>query len=276
MKKQTSRAVLVVVALAFILPLMIILLWSVTVSWPFPDLFPREFGLRGLAQIFEEGSRALESLYTSVKISLWVTILTLMITIPGGKALGIYDFPGKAFIKIFALAPLIISPVAIGMGIHSTFIRLGLTNTELGVVLIHIVPGIPYGIRIFTNIFELVGNQLEEQGKVLGANSFQVFFHITLPTILPGLISAGSMIFIISFSQYFLTFLIGGGSVITFPLMMVPYIQSGDRTMAASYSAVFIVVTLCGLLAIEKVLKLYYSKSSGIAGAFYTRKKVKS
>lgn len=192
---------------------------------------------------------------------------------PGGKALGIYKFPGKGFIKLLLLAPLIVSPVAIGMGIHGTFIRLGLTNTELGVVLIHLFPGIPYGIRIFTNVFEMVGNRLEEQGKVLGANGLQVFFHLTLPTILPGVISAGSMIFIISFSQYFLTFLIGGGNVITFPLMMVPYIQSGDRMMAASYSAVFIVATLIALVAIERVLKLYYRRSSGLSGVFYTREK---
>ncbi len=273
MKIRLWKVLLVVTALLFVLPVLMVLLWSVTVSWPFPDLFPREFGLRGLSQIFREGSRALGSLAVSLRISLWVTLLTLMITIPGGKALGIYKFPGKGFIKLLLLAPLIVSPVAIGMGIHGTFIRLGLTNTELGVVLIHLFPGIPYGIRIFTNVFEMVGNRLEEQGKVLGANGLQVFFHLTLPTILPGVISAGSMIFIISFSQYFLTFLIGGGNVITFPLMMVPYIQSGDRMMAASYSAVFIVATLIALVAIERVLKLYYRRSSGLSGVFYTREK---
>lgn len=259
-----------------ILPLAMILIWTITVSWPFPDIIPREFGIRGLEAIFQPGSRALASLLTSIRISIFVTLLTLAITIPGGKALGIYDFPGKGFIKIFVLAPLILSPVAIGMGIHGTFIRLGLTNTEFGVILIHIVPVIPYGIRIFTNIFELVGDHLEEQSKVLGAGSFQTFLHVTLPTITPGIISAGSMIFIISFSQYFLTFLIGGGSVQTFPLLMVPYIQSGDRMMAATYSLVFIVVALLALLAIEKMFRLYYSKNSGIAGVFYTRKQVKS
>ncbi len=271
MERSLSRILLIILSLSLILPLLMILMWSVTVSWPFPEIFPRELGLRGLRTIFQPGSRALDSLITSIRISVFVTILTLAITIPGGKALGLYEFPGKGFIKIIVLAPLIVSPVAIGMGIHGTFIRLGLTNTELGVILIHIVPVIPYGIRIFTNIFELVGDQLEEQGKVLGAGSFQTFMHITLPTIMPGIISAGSMIFIISFSQYFLTFLIGGGSVQTFPLLMVPYIQSGDRMMAASYSLVFIVVALLALLGIEKMLRLYYSKNSGIAGVFYTK-----
>ncbi len=276
MKRGLSRILLITLSLSFILPMMMVLIWSATVSWPFPEIFPRGFGLRGFQEIFRPGSPALYSLLTSIRISIIATLLTLGITLPGGKALGIYEFPGKSFIKIFVLAPLIISPVAIGMGVHGTFIRMGLTNTELGVVLIHIVPGIPYGIRIFTNIFELVGEDLEEQGKVLGAGSVQTFMHITLPTVIPGIISAGSMIFIISFSQYFLTFLIGGGSVQTFPLLMVPYIQSGDRLMAASYSVVFIIVALMVLLAIEKTLRLYYRKQSGIAGVFYSRKKVRS
>ena len=276
MRHSWSSMLLFLLSLLLILPLMMILIWSVTVSWPFPEIFPEAVGLRGIREIFQPGSRALGSLITSIRISLFVTILTLGITIPGGKALGIYQFPGKGFIKIFVLAPLIVSPVAMGMGIHGTFIRLGLTNTELGVVLIHIVPVIPYGIRIFTNIFELVGDEMEEQGKVLGAGSIQTFIHITLPTIMPGIVSAGSMIFIISFSQYFLTFLIGGGGVQTFPLLMVPYIQSGDRMMAASYSLVFIVVALLALLAIEKMLRLYYSKNSGFAGVYYRRKQVKS
>ncbi|NBG87834.1 ABC transporter permease [Isachenkonia alkalipeptolytica] len=276
MEKRLSGMLFIILSLTFILPLVMVLIWSVTVSWPFPEIIPQELSLRGLREIFKPGSRALESLITSIRISLFVMILTLGITIPGGKALGIYQFPGKGFIKIFVLAPLIVSPVAVGMGIQGTFIRMGLTNTELGVTLIHIVPAIPYGVRIFTNIFELVGDEMEEQGKVLGAGSFQTFIHITLPTIRPGILSAGSMIFIISFSQYFLTFLIGGGRVQTFPLLMVPYIQSGDRMMAASYSLVFIAVALLALLIIEKMLRLYYSKNSGIAGVFYRRKQVKS
>ncbi len=272
MEKATRKILLMGMSALLILPLGMILIWSVTVSWPFPELFPRELGLRGLGAILQPGAPALESLLTSIRIAVLVTFITLGITIPGGRALGIHEFPGKGFIKIFVLAPLMVSPVAIVMGIHGTFIRLGITNTELGVVLIHIVPVIPYGIRIFTNIFELVGDQLEEQGKVLGAGSVQTFFHITLPTIMPGIISAGSLIFIISFSQYFPTLLIGGGSVRTFPLLMVPYIQSGDRMMAASYSVVFIGAAVLALLAIENVLKLYYRSGTGIAGVFYSGK----
>ena len=68
------------------------------------------------------------------------------------------------------------------------------------------------------------------------------------------------MCFIISFSQYFLTLIIGGGNVITYPLVMFPYIQSGDRTLSSLYSIVFIIISLIRVVLIEKSLESYYLK----------------
>jgi putative spermidine/putrescine transport system permease protein len=111
---------------------------------------------------------------------------------------------------------------------------------------------------IFSDIYELIGEKMELQARVLGANALQTFLHVTLPIIAPGIVSAGSMIFIVSFSQYFLTFLIGGGNIMTFSLIMFPFIQSGDRAMASSYSIVFIEVSLMLFILVEKLVKSYY------------------
>lgn len=241
-----------------IFPLITLIIWSVSKSWPWPLLFPKEFGLRGILHIISPNSSALMNLLFSIWLSSIVTIITLILSIPAAKALGVYNFKGKELLKIFILAPIIVPPVAVALGIHVTFIRLGLANTFLGVVLVHLIPCLPYGIRILTDVFEIVGDSMEMQAKVLGASPLQCFMNITLPLIAPGLISAGSLIFIVSFSQYFLTFLIGGGRITTFAMMMFPYIQSGDRMMASSYSLVFIFATFIVLFIMEKVIKSYY------------------
>ncbi|WP_416198978.1 MAG: hypothetical protein ACFWUA_04520 [Sporanaerobacter sp.] len=103
---------------------------------------------------------------------------------------------------------------------------------------------------------------MEMQAKVLGASPFQTFRYITLPLIAPGIISASSMIFIVSFSQYFLTFLIGGGRVVTFSMMMFPFIQSGDRMMGSVFSIVFILTTLICLMIMEKAIRHYYKNGN--------------
>ncbi|ABR49424.1 binding-protein-dependent transport systems inner membrane component [Alkaliphilus metalliredigens QYMF] len=257
--RTLSSFIMHIMILLLILPLLVLVAWSFSKSWPWPNLFPREFGLRGILHVLDPSSRALKSLLLSIRLSLVVTIVTLIISIPAAKALGVYNFKGKQFIKMLVLAPIIVPPVAVGMGIHLTFIRLGLANRFTGVVLVHLIPCLPYGIRILTDVFEIIGESMEQQARVLGANSIQTFTNITLPLIAPGLISAGSLVFIVSFSQYFLTFLIGGGRIITFPMMMFPYIQSGDRMMASAYSMVFILATLVVLIMMEKAIKSYYS-----------------
>jgi putative spermidine/putrescine transport system permease protein len=260
-KKSNTVFQLTMYILIFFLifPLFVLVIWSFVKNWPWPDIVPHSLGLRGISDLLSPSSKALKTLLFSVWLSSVVTASTLLLSIPAAKAIGVYQFKGKKILQMVILAPIIVPPVAVAMGIHVAFIKLGLANTFWGVVLVHLIPCLPYGIRILANVFEIIGESMEMQARVLGANPLQTFMHVTLPLIVPGLVSAGSLIFIISMSQYFLTFLIGGGRIVTFSMLMFPYIQSGDRMMASVYSGVFIVTTLVFLVITEKIVKHHYT-----------------
>lgn len=256
---KLSLAILVAI---MILPLLIVVLWSFTQQWPFPNLIPEVIGLRGYRYLFSPEAKTLSTLASSVCLSSCVMFITLMISLPAAKAFGCYQFKGKKMLYYFFLMPLIVPPLTVAMGIHVAFIRLGLANSCLGVVLVHLISGLPYAVRILTGVYELMGEQMEMQAKVLGASKFQTLRHVTLPLLAPALVSSGSLVFIISFSQYFITFLIGGGRVVTFAMVMFPYIQSGDRMMASVYSLTFIAVTLGVLLIVERLVKQIYKNEN--------------
>ncbi|QEK12986.1 ABC transporter permease subunit [Crassaminicella thermophila] len=261
MKRKNSlifKTIMYILIFMLVFPLLVLVIWSFSKSWPWPYLIPKDFGLRGFCYITSATCKSPRILVYSIFLSMIVTIINLLISIPAAKALGVYTFRGKKFFKTLILAPIIVPPVAVAMGIHVSFIKIGLANTFWGVVLVHLVPTIPYGVRILMNVFEIVGDSMEMQARVLGAKPIQIFFYVTLPLIAPGLVSAASMVFIISFSQYFLTFLIGGGKVVTFVIDMFPYIQSGDRMMASIYSLIFIITSFMVLLIMEKSVKAYY------------------
>ncbi|MGM0502859.1 MAG: ABC transporter permease [Bacillota bacterium] len=243
--------------LVFVLvfPLLVLALWAFAGDWSWPGLIPQEWTIEGWKYFIDPVNGALDALKTSFLIGLGVTLLSLLVSIPAGKALGIYDFPGKEFIKILVLAPIIVPPLAVTLGIHINFIKFGLSDSIPGVIIVHLIPTIPYSIRILTHVFEAVGNKLEAQAQVLGASMWQRFIHITLPLIYPGIFSAGIMVFIVSFSQYFLTFLIGGGEVVTFPMVLFPLVNNGDRMLAAVYSLVFIGAALFFTLLMERLFK---------------------
>ncbi|RDY26341.1 ABC transporter permease subunit [Romboutsia weinsteinii] len=257
--KKIKRLILDIILIVFTVPLLILVVWSFTTSWPFPDFLPSSLSFRGLEYIFNIEN--LKVLTNSILISVVVVVITVIISIPAAKAIALYEFKGKKFFELLVLSPLIIPMISIAMGVHITFIRIGIANTILGVIIINLLPCIPYAVRIIGDVYKLVGDKLEIQARLLGASKFNTFKYITLPLILPGIIGASSMCFIISFSQYFLTMLIGGGRVITYPMIMFPYIQSGDRTISSLYSIAFLVVSIVVLILIEYRIKKYYSNS---------------
>ncbi|MCF8019546.1 MAG: ABC transporter permease subunit [Vallitaleaceae bacterium] len=248
--------------LMILIPFVVMLIWSVTSNWPWPQLLPRNFSLRGYFYAIHPTTKAFGILLQSILLSVVVTVITLAISIPAARAIAFYNFKGKSVVKVLILMPVIVPMLSVAMGIHLTFTKLGLANNYFGVILIHVVPGIPYGVKILLSIFELNGDKIEAQARVLGASPLQTFRYITLPLIMPGMVIAGSMIYIISFSQYFITFLIGGGRVVTYAMFLFPFVQSGDRTIASALSVIFILSIALVVYISEKSVGLFYQKSS--------------
>lgn len=261
MKRGYWGVLMVVFLSVLVFPLLLLFLWAFAKSWPWPFLLPRSYGLRGLQYLLSPASGTGAMLVQSACLSLTVMVFTLALSVPAAKALGTYTFKGKHLIHMLILTPLLVPPLTIAMGIHISFIRLGLANTFMGVVLIHLVSCIPYAVRILTHAFELMGDRLEAQARNLGAAPVQVLRYVTLPLLAPALVSAGTLVFIVSFSQYFLTFFIGGGRIITLPMVMFPFVQSGDRMMASLYSLCFIAVCLGAMTAVEGLIRRLYGNT---------------
>ena len=97
--------------------------------------------------------------------------------------------------------------------------------------------------------------RLEEQGRVFGASGFYLLFKVTIPLLFPYLIPAFMMSFILSMSQYILTVLLGGGKLKTLSLIMVPFIQSGERNLASVYGLLFLLSSFLLFLLMEMLLR---------------------
>lgn len=252
-----------VFVLSILIPIGVIAVWSLSGRWSWPQLMPDSFSLRGVNELFGGYSGALQVLGSSIVISLVVALLAVVIAVMTARALVFYDFKGKGILNFGTILPIIIPSTVFAMGVHVLFIKIGLADNVLGVIIVHLICSLPYAIKIMTDITAAFGSKLEEQASVLGASPDQILKDITLPCLLPGLVSSASMAYILSFSQYFITLIIGGGNVKTFSMMMVPYLQSGDRTIASAYSMVFIISTLIVFIIFEKAVKKFRKDESG-------------
>jgi putative spermidine/putrescine transport system permease protein len=251
---------ILVVSSGAIGPVVLLGLWSFTHSWFWPDLLPREWSLRAWSYVISPVAGVGEALVTSLVIALLVALLSLFLAWPAARVVAKTDFRGRRLLLFLLLLPILAPPLASTMGMHALFLRYGLADTLFGVVLAHLVPSVPYATMVLAGSFSRFENGLEEQARILGASGFQVWRHVTVPAIRPGMAVAGAFAFLISWSQYLSTQIIGGGRVQTLPLSLVAFQRSGDEAIAAALSLLFLAPAVLVLLVVGRLMVTVSSK----------------
>lgn len=246
-----------------VLPLVPLAIWSFARGWTFPNLLPQNWTLQPWAFALSPQSGVLHSLWLTTGIALAATALSVLLGVPAGRALGQYKFRGKTLIELIILAPIIMPGIAVAMGLQSVFIGLHLNNTVTGVVLVHLIPTLPYMVLVMSGIFAAYDPQVEDQARSLGASPGQVFRHITLPAILPGIIVGAMFTFLVSWSQYILTLVIGGGRVQTLPLLLFQFATSGRNDITGAIGMIYI---LPGVLILILTARHLTGRNSAITG----------
>lgn len=240
------RTLLGLVLVGFLaLPFLPLVIWSFAHGWRFPDLLPQAWSTRAWTYALSPASGVLESFALTTLIASASTALAALVGIPAGRALGLYRFRGKTAVTLLLIAPAILPGLAVVFGLHALFLRLGLTGTLTGVVLAHLIPVLPYMTLIMAAVFSRFDPAFEAQARCLGATPLQTFRHVTLPAILPGLLTGALFAFLVSWSQYLLTLAIGGGRVQTLPLLLFSFASAGRNDMTAAIAFLYI---LPGLL----------------------------
>lgn len=232
-----------------LLPFAVLAIWSFSTRWFYPQLLPEQWGLRAWQYVFgTAGGQIMSGLVQSILVALATAAISVVIGVPAGRALGLYDFRAKDTISVMLMLPVIVPPLCVAMGLHLWFIRLGLAETFIGVVLVHLTFCLPYSIFVMWGVFSNYNPDFESQARSLGANAWNIITRVMLPLTLPGIMVAGLFSFLLSWSQYLSTLIIGGGRVTTLPILLFALMGSGDRPVAAAVSLVFVAPALLALL----------------------------
>ena len=141
-------------------------------------------------------------LANSLGTGLLTIAFTLGVTVPAGYALARFPVPGKELLFVFLLLALIIPYQALLTPIFLMFAKLKLTNTLIGLAIIHTTIQLPFSLYIMRNSFEAVPRELEEAAVVDGGNSWQVLTRIYVPTVVPAIITVTLFAFITSWNEF--------------------------------------------------------------------------
>lgn len=263
MRRSVGTTLLVV---GLLLPFVPLLVWAGAGQWRYPAVVPQHFSDRGVRLLVDPASDVLQGLLTSLALGLSVSVIACAVGLSAGRALGLYSFRGKRLVQFLLLAPAIVPGLAVTLGIQVFFLRYGLSGTVPGVVLVQLVPTIPYVTLVLGSAFSNFEVGYEEQARTLGAGPLRRFWHVTLPTIRPALVVAAFFAFLISWSEYILTLLVGGGTVKTLPLLLFAYIGSSDLNLAAALAVLFVLPPFLLVLITSR-----YLTGSGTAAVGFGR-----
>lgn len=175
--------------------------------------------------------------FTTFKVSLVTTLCTLVLGYPVAYFMVRYAGRWNALILFCMIAPLLTSIIMRTFGWRVLLARRGLINvwaTDLGIIsrpldilndplvvyigLVHVMA--PFMVLSITAVLQGVDVRLEESARVLGANRWRTFRHITLPLSLDGIATGCMLVFVITNGSFLTMLLLGGGKVQTLSLLI--------------------------------------------------------
>ena len=262
--KYLAGAACILIALVMLLPLLASLLASLKtpaeVAAVPPTYLPGALSLENFIKLWNYQAGLGVYLFNSLMTALLTIAFTLVLTIPAGFALARYPIPGKEALFVFLLLALIIPYQALLTPIFLQFAQWKLTNSLIGLAIIHTAIQLPFSLYLMRNSFEAVPRDLEEAAVIDGCNSFQVLTRVCLPSVVPAIITVSLFAFITSWNE-FLGALVMMNRQDTFTL---PLVLAAARTQTSLGGTDWgllqagVIISIIPCVAIYLLLQKYY------------------
>jgi multiple sugar transport system permease protein len=160
-------------------------------------------------------------LANSLGTALLTIAFTLVLTVPAAYALARFPIPGKEVVFVFLLLALIVPYQALLTPMFLLFARVGLTNTLVGLAILHTAIQLPLSLYVLRNSFSAVPRELEEAAITDGASSWKVLLRICIPSATPAIVTVALFAFIQSWNEFLgALVLMSRGSSFTLPLIL--------------------------------------------------------
>jgi putative spermidine/putrescine transport system permease protein len=252
------------VALLVALPTLIVIPTSFTgeQSFSFP---PDSWSLRWYRS-FAESAAWRSSLIFSIEVAVCVTVLATVVGIM--IALGLRGLPARAasWVQSIVLIPIIIPTIVIAISVYETFLRWHLSGTLLGFTLAQSVVVLPFVVLSVGVGLSRINPRLMQAAATLGARPIAVFFRVTLPLMLPSVLTAMLLAFVGSLDEPVIALFLSTPTQMTLPVQMYnSMLQITDPTVAAASSILLTLVTICGVIGL--VVVPYLRRSRRVAKA---------
>ena len=210
------------------------------------------FTTKWYPKLFSFGNHDLwESLVYSLIIAVVVTVISVIIGVLGGIGLKKYEFRGKKFINMMLFVPIVVPEIVMAVSMLIIFMVVGFKLGMGTIVMGHCTFCIPYTVIIIKGRITGDNETLQEASMDLGANRLQTFFYVTIPSIMPGIMSAAFLSFTLSIDDVMISNMLAGASQSTLPVLILSVNRTGITPDINALTTIMVMVMIFGMMVMN-------------------------
>ncbi len=201
----------------------------------------------------------LNSLFIALTTAFSATLLGIL----AARASARYRFPGRGPIMGFIMLPMALPEIIIGVSLLVVLLQMGLSLSLWVIILGHVLISTPFCIAILRSAFQRLDPSMEEASLDLGHGRFATFIQITLPLIMPAVISSFLISFTISLDEFVIAFFLSGTET-TLPVYIWGQLRFPQKIPSVMALGTLLLLLSLALLTLAEMIRRRGAKRSGI------------
>ena len=202
--------------------------------------------------------------WRTIRLSFFVTLLSAVLGFPVALCMRHVGGAVRVIILALVVAPLLTSVIVRNVAwllvlgrsgfINGMLAKLGIASplplmyNDFGVVVATLHVYLAFAVLPIYSALTGIDRRIEESAASLGASPANVFWHVTLPLAMPGLVAGCSLVFVLSMGLYLTPVIMGGSFVVTVSMLITDFARNQYNWPMASALAIILLATIAGCL----------------------------
>ena len=212
-----------------------------------------------------------EALVYSVVIAVIATFISVVIGVLGGIGLKKFQFRGKKFINLMLYVPIVVPEIVLAVAMLIIFMTIGVKLGMGTIVIGHCTFCIPYAVVTIKGRISGDNDTLQEASMDLGANRIQTFWRVTIPSIMPGIMSAAFLSFTLSIDDVIMSNMLASARQSTLPVLILSVNRTGITPDINALTTLMVLIMVLGMLIMNAIQRHIAKKEAREIAEFEKR-----
>ena len=203
-----------------------------------------------------------EALIYSLVIAVVATVISVVIGVLGGIGLKKFHFRGKKFINLMLYVPIVVPEIVLAVSMLIIFMTIGIKLGMGTIVIGHCTFCIPYAVVTIKGRISGDNDTLQEASMDLGANRVQTFWRVTIPSIMPGIMSAAFLSFTLSIDDVIMSNMLASARQSTLPVLILSVNRTGITPDINALTTMMVLIMVFGMLVMNFIQRRIAAKEA--------------